>query len=543
MNSKISAVNKEITPGFRPGIPDLAEWRDFGKALASLVDIHIMLYASDGSLLSVSGKDTCACAAIKRSKEGRHACREQYAQAVSDATIKRQVFIYKCHANQYLFALPVVLSPDTSLVVVGGRSYVQGREIKDFYEGMLPYSISRTELAELKNTIRTIPARSVFTVPGIVHNLAMPYLKSMYAESAPKALTAEAGKPLPVARPAKEGPEGFEALEEIYGAIATVLDREELYRTILAKSTELLGAETASLMILDAKRNMLQIKASKGLDTGLVERVRVPLGEGISGSIAARGRPMLVSNIDTLGPSLSARDRYKTKSFVAIPIKIGSRVIGVLNVTDKTSGASFSDTDLRLLLSVASYASIALERGAYYSMTEELKLISMTDPLTGLFNRRYFMERLFEEVERVKRHNESFSAFMLDIDNFKSLNDRYGHSAGDDVLLRVSRAIRDAVRSMDVVARHGGEEFSVLLPHTSKSDAMEIAERVRSGVERSRPLSAYPSVVVTVSIGVAEFPDDASTIDELVDRADRAMYRAKKAGKNRVIAYDGSPSI
>ncbi|HEY4619598.1 MAG TPA: sensor domain-containing diguanylate cyclase, partial [Nitrospirota bacterium] len=233
------------------------------------------------------------------------------------------------------------------------------------------------------------------------------------------------------------------------------------------------------------------------------------------------------------------RARYKTKSFVSIPLRVGSRTIGVINISDKITGEVFSEEDLYLLLSFASYASIALERGAYYRMTEDLKKISVTDSLTELFNRRYFHERLFEEIERSKRHNEPFTIFMLDIDDFKVFNDKYGHLYGDEVLKSVAYAVRDAVRSIDVAARFGGEEFSIILPYTTKMNSYVTAERIRRSVEDIRFIgSKIPSdQKISISIGIAEFPADASSIEELIDKADTAMYLAKARGKNRIVGY------
>ena len=328
-------------------------------------------------------------------------------------------------------------------------------------------------------------------------------------------------------------------LEKVYRAIAPVLNREDLYEAILEKSSELVEAERGSLMILDNKSNVLSIKASKGIDRRVIDNLRVRIGEGISGSVAARGISVMVRNIEDEVPSWKNRSVYKTKSFIAIPLKLEDRVIGVVNVSDKISGGSFSDQDMELLQSFVSFASIALERGAYYSMSEELKMLSMTDPLTGLFNRRYFRERLFEEVERVKRHGECFSAFLIDIDDFKTFNDRFGHAFGDEVLKGVSRTIRDAVRSMDVVARYGGEEFAVILPHTNKKDAFIIAERIREDVEEYKKMVKAFKEWPTISLGVAEFPNDANDIDDLINKADSAMYHAKRTGRNRVVVYDG----
>jgi diguanylate cyclase (GGDEF)-like protein len=211
----------------------------------------------------------------------------------------------------------------------------------------------------------------------------------------------------------------------------------------------------------------------------------------------------------------------------------------VINISDKITGEVFSKRDLDLLQSFACYASIALERGNYYRMTEELKKISVTDALTGLLNRRYFQERLFEEVERSKRQCKPFTIFIIDIDDFKAFNDRYGHLAGDEALKRVANAIKDAVRSIDVVSRLGGEEFCAILPFTTKSDAYVIAERIRRDVAEIRFMGEnIPSDQwLTISLGVAEFPTDANTIDELIDKADKAMYQAKARGKNRIIEY------
>ncbi|MBI2412055.1 MAG: diguanylate cyclase [Deltaproteobacteria bacterium] len=507
---------------------DLSLWRDFQEGLSSLLGLSFSLYDGKGTPLSTPSRENQVCSAVKCTQRGSSLCRETYVNASRQVLEKKKPYIYKCHMNQYIFAVPARLDRDSPVVVVGGRAYIQGKELRDFYEAIAPYGFSDQSLESLKAALVTIPAKSVFTVPTIIENLAGSFLKCLAASNGSH--QAENERPVLAAN-------GFQALEEVYKSLAPVLDREELYETILSKSSELVRAERGSLMILDNKSRVLSVKASKGIDRRIVDNLRVRLGEGISGAIAAKGLPVVVRNIESEVPSWKNRPVYKTKSFISIPLKIDTRVIGVINVSDKISGEVFSDDDLQLLLSFANYASIALERGAYYTMSEELKMLSMTDPLTALFNRRYFRERLFEEVERVKRHSECFSTFMIDIDNFKSYNDTYGHIMGDEVLKGVARAIRDAVRSMDVVARYGGEEFAVILPHTDKKDSFVIAERIRKGVEELR-LPGTSGKTPTISLGVAEFPTDASHIDELIHRADSAMYSAKRMGKNRVVVYE-----
>lgn len=518
--------NKDCIPKVLPPL-DLSGWREFQNGLSSLLGMPLSLYDSGGALLVPPAWEPCVCRSIAGSPRGAELCSGMIARVISEALEKKSVYIHKCHANNYIFGIPVLLDSGHSFVILGGRTYLKGTEIRDFYEGVMGYGLDEQAVFGLRQEINPVPPGSIFMVPAIVNGMAAPFLRCVVT-SAGSCL----GEPGPV------GLKGFKALEEVYKSLAPVLDREELYETILAKSSELVGADRGSLMILDKKNNVLSVKAARGMDFKAVENLKIKVGEGISGAIAAKGMPVFVRDIEREVPAWKNRPRYKTKSFISIPLMLERKVIGVLNVSDKTSGAVFSEEDLHLLTSFANYASIALERGAYYSMSEELKMLSMTDPLTGLFNRRYFRERLFEEVERVKRHNECFTSFVIDIDNFKTFNDRYGHLAGDEVLKGVARAIRDAVRSMDVVARYGGEEFAVILPHTNKKDAYVIAERIRRGVQDYRPPNADHDVWPTISLGVAEFPVDASHIDDLINKADKAMYLAKRMGKNKVVVYE-----
>ena len=140
---------------------------------------------------------------------------------------------------------------------------------------------------------------------------------------------------------------------------------------------------------------------------------------------------------------------------MSILLKINNRKIGVLNITDKSNREAFNEDDLKLLESIASHASVALDRTDFYMKSEDLRKISITDSLTDLYNRRFFQERMVEEIERARRHSLSFSLIMLDIDNFKNYNDTYGHLAGDEALRLVSVAIKNSVRNIDRVARYG----------------------------------------------------------------------------------------
>ncbi len=169
-------------------------------------------------------------------------------------------------------------------------------------------------------------------------------------------------------------------------------------------------------------------------------------------------------------------------------------------------------------------------------LNRKLEALSITDGLTGLYNHRYFYRRLAEEIERAKRYDRKLSLIMADIDNFKLYNDNQGHQKGDMVLKGVAECVKNTLRMNDVPARYGGEEFAVILPETGKATAAGVAERIRCEVERKDfpDEKTQPEGSITISLGVATFPDDGITIDELVRRADDALYRAKRKGRNRV---------
>ena len=316
--------------------------------------------------------------------------------------------------------------------------------------------------------------------------------------------------------------------------IGSALESQDLYRSIVSKITEVMRAEQGSLLIYDEVSNELSIKFIKGLNEKLIEKLRLKPGEGISGFVFETGRPLLIKDIEK-EPRFHTRQRarYKTRSFMSVPLIINHRKIGVLNIADKVIGGSFDENDLKMLKSIASHVSVALERTDFYQKSEELRKISLTDSLTDLFNRRFFQDRLTEEIERAKRHNQSLSLIMLDIDNFKNYNDTYGHQAGDEALRMIAGIIRNSVRNIDMVARYGGEEFAVILPMTE-------AERIRSSVaSRYYPDESRRSAVkLTTSLGISCFPQDADSLFDLVGNADKGLYLAKVGGKNGVSVFD-----
>ncbi len=171
---------------------------------------------------------------------------------------------------------------------------------------------------------------------------------------------------------------------------------------------------------------------------------------------------------------------------------------------------------------------------------KKLERLAAVDDLTGLWNRRYFIHALENEIERVKRYGQCFTILTMDIDHFKLVNDTHGHAAGDAVLQHMAAILKDGLRQTDMPGRVGGEEFSILLPNTGLEDAASLAERLRMTIEKTPAVYADKALYVTVSIGLADYHRDSVSLDELVLQADKALYKAKESGRNQVVKTTGS---
>ncbi|MFN3419234.1 MAG: diguanylate cyclase [Pyrinomonadaceae bacterium] len=313
------------------------------------------------------------------------------------------------------------------------------------------------------------------------------------------------------------------------------IDADDFWTHVTQVSAELLQAERASLLVKKEGTDKLQARAAIGARVNLFAEPEV--GGRISKTALEKGTPIVVSDITGTPLGRAPIDwNYRTQSFISYPIVIGERRLAVLNFTDKATGEAFGETDLELLNAIAPQIAVAIDRTALKSKAGEFEQLSVTDPLTGLLNRRYLQNRLAEELNRSKRHRFPMTLMMIDVDRFKSYNDTFGHPAGDEALRIVAGILKENLRGADVAARYGGEEFAVLLPQTTVEEAVQIAERIRRQIERC----SFPHRRVTASIGIASSGPDISTPDDLIWAADRALYQAKELGRNMVRVFDGN---
>jgi len=325
-------------------------------------------------------------------------------------------------------------------------------------------------------------------------------------------------------------------LMSLAGTLLRSESKEGLYRVILDSATELLSACQGSVMLLDGDGENMQVVHAKGVGSEIARYMRVQVGMGIAGRVAQSGTALLVHDLE-LDPRTAMRNRarFKSKSLISIPLKLNEKVFGVLNLSDKANLSAFGEADLKLLTSFSTLASLMIERAQIQEETCRLEELSCTDPLTGTYNRRFLNSRLEEEVNRSQRQGLEFTLLFIDLDLFKSYNDRFGHLAGDEALKVIAEVIKGNLRDMDIVARFGGEEFCVLLPGTCCRLGELVAERIRQGIERRTSPEGGGAALLTASLGVACFPRDGSSAAALLDASDAALYQAKASGRNRVV--------
>lgn len=302
---------------------------------------------------------------------------------------------------------------------------------------------------------------------------------------------------------------------------------QDLLDSIFKVATELVRGERASLMVRDDATTDFVIANAVGIADEVRKHVRIRQGEGVVGAVAASKRSLLVRTGEVRDGAQPGR--YRTTSFLSVPILVDDESRGVLNVADPIDGRSFGEDDLLTLELLASHIGACLlqrERG------EAMERLAETDPLTWLFNRRHFDRRLEAELNRAVRAEHLLALLMIDVDELKTINDRFGHRTGDSVLRAVSAGITQAVRLYDVPTRYGGDEFAVILPEADSEIASRVARRVleKTAAQVLPPDLAAAGRTIGLSIGVATFPRPSADAAGLIEAADSAMYHAKEGG-------------
>ncbi|GMR05097.1 MAG: hypothetical protein BMS9Abin23_1031 [Thermodesulfobacteriota bacterium] len=341
-----------------------------------------------------------------------------------------------------------------------------------------------------------------------------------------------------------EEKKNIESLVEISYAISASLNPREVFKTIVTRVAEATGAERCSIVLV-SNEDEGYVLASHD-DPGL-RNLKIDLSKYPEIQAAVKSKKPLFIDEMTSHPIMKGVQSFiyklRDKSVLIVPIVFNDRVLGTIFLRTKKKAHGFSKDEIAFCRIVANSSFHAIRNARIYQkLTDEkehLREASIRDHLTSLYNHNHFYLRLEEDFERASRYNTPLSLIMMDIDNFKRINDNYGHRTGDMVLKEIAETIWKAIRKSDIVARYGGEEFAIILPHTDLAGARGEAERLRSIIE-GHSYKDLPGVNITMSLGVASYPHEKiKDHGDLVNRADDALYRAKKSGRNRVEVDNG----
>lgn len=321
----------------------------------------------------------------------------------------------------------------------------------------------------------------------------------------------------------------LQTLYQVGTIVSSELEYSILLRTILDTVIDVMAADKGSIMIHDEKTNLLKIAMAKGLQKDVIRKTVLASGESVAGHVFQSQQPMLV--LDTLKDDefVKLKRRNITPgTMLSVPLVSKDRALGVMNIS-KSMPYSFNDYDLSLFHAIANICATAMDNARLYKL-------AITDEMTSLYVRRFFYQNANQLISKSK---EPFALIMLDIDHFKNFNDTYGHQCGDNVLIQVARVIARSVRDCDIPCRLGGEEFAIICPSQNSREAETPSNRLRDLISQTPlELNLDQKTRITVSIGIASYPSDASNIEDLYEAADRALYHSKQNGRNLVTTYE-----
>lgn len=322
--------------------------------------------------------------------------------------------------------------------------------------------------------------------------------------------------------------EQLEAINAVAQQTTALLDLDELLTVVCRLLLERFNY-IDHVAVLLCEPEGLRVRAYEGrLTPNMPMGAQLPPGAGLVSRALAQSESIIENDVNGVEGYFAGF--VETQSEMCVPLIFFGEKLGVLAL-DSASKSAFDVEDVQPLESVADICAAAIQNANYF---ERMRQLAYVDGLTGIHNRRYFEMRIVEELERASRFQGRMAVIMIDIDHFKRLNDEFGHLLGDEVLRCVAGILKQQLRKVDMVCRYGGEEFAVVVPETTGENAMIVAEKLRRQVE-SHPFPGVPRPV-TISCGVADYPLHGVTRDEVVAAADGALYSAKQAGRNRVVA-------
>jgi len=525
----------------------LGVWLRLQRSIAERSGIALMTLSRDGAVIGRIENDNSICRSMRVSSAYAQRCAADCGAAYTNAVSAGKQLNFRCHAGLHCFAIPVAIDRK-QLVILGGRSFDSTHHYTRFLDKY--DDLAGVETGDCLKNVKFVEPRELAQSAELTASTAQYHFQNSRGVERPDSMNTTQhtllDAQLEIARLTDQLENRRRSIGQFYEflrGIASTLESHKVYESLLKKFSEIMKAERSSLMILNEDSNELAVEAALGAGAEASAPVRVKLGGSIAGIVLATGVPLVVRDTDTDSRvPVDRPGRYKSKSFISYPITLGSRKVGVINLTDRSDGVPYETDDLMMLEMMAPHLALIIDRTEWARKAEAFQQMSLTDPLTGLPNRRYLQDRLFEEVERCKRYNTPLSFMIIDVDRFKSYNDNYGHTNADRVLVTTAQILRNSIRAIDMSARFAGDEFCIVLPETELGDAARIAERLRKVISETeyRTQQGEPIGQVTLSIGISSFSGSRQSPLAIIETADRALYRAKTRGRNCVAVYEES---
>lgn len=328
-----------------------------------------------------------------------------------------------------------------------------------------------------------------------------------------------------------------EMLKTIGKSLTSTLHRDGILEQIMEFTGRIFNPDNWSLLMTDEKKGDLYFAIVVGEASSSLEDIRVPLHNSIAGwSVRNKEAVVLASVRDDkrFSSMFDNMSGFETKSVICIPLVSKNRAVGAIELINVQKDC-FDRENIEILNSLADFAAIAIENARYVKQIENM---AIKDDCTDLYNARHMITLLDAEINRTERTEESFCIVFVDLDHFKEINDNYGHLVGSSLLRKIAKLIVSNLRPTDWAIRYGGDEFLYILPSTNKKTAVKITERIRIKLKNSNffKKEGY-NIKVTGSFGISEFPSDATSRDELISKADKAMYISKETGRNKTTAF------